>query len=348
MGISQRGAYTQKMNRWCASKPTMLFGVAVIFLLVLGGCGAGGQSQAVFEVSAVEAGISSTAPADQYKIALVMKTLTNPFFIEMEKGARKAQAELGVHLIVKTGAQETSINQQIAIVEEMIAEKVDAIVIAPGSSTELVPVLKNAQDAGIVVVNIDNRLDPVLSEQLGLKNVPFISVDNEQGAYLSAKCIADRFNAPGRVAILEGIREAKNAQDRKAGAERAFGENPFISIAASETAYWKIDEAHDVMQRILQTFPDIQGIFAANDMMALGAIKYLEEAGHDKIMVSGYDALGEAVAAVGDGKMLCTIDQQAAEQGYLGIQYAVRALKGESLPAETMVDVLLVSRPDAH
>ncbi|MCB0021873.1 MAG: substrate-binding domain-containing protein, partial [Caldilinea sp.] len=88
-----------------------------------------------------------------------MKTLTNPFFIEMEKGARRAEQELGIELIVKTGAQETSIEQQIAIVDDFIARGVDAIVIAPGSSTELIPVLKKAQDAGIVVINIDNRLD---------------------------------------------------------------------------------------------------------------------------------------------------------------------------------------------
>jgi ribose transport system substrate-binding protein len=100
---------------------------------------------------------------DALNIALVMKTLTNPFFIEMEKGARLAEEEFKINLIVKTGAQETSIDQQIKIVDDLIIAKVDAIVIAPGGSTELIPVLKKAQDAGIVVVNIDNQLDPVQS-----------------------------------------------------------------------------------------------------------------------------------------------------------------------------------------
>lgn len=300
-------------------------------------------SQSIFERQGLEI-VTPQTEEQRFKIALVMKTLTNPFFIEMEKGARQAQDEFDVDLVVKTGAQETSIEQQIAIVEELITASVDAIVIAPGSSTELIPVLKKAQDAGIVVINIDNRLDEKLSKELGLVGVPFISVDNRYGAYLSAKCIADRIIEPADVAILEGIREAKNAQDRKVGAEQAFAENPNITIVASETGHWKIDEGYVVMRKMLEQHPSIRGVFAANDMMGLGAIAYLEEIGRTDVMVSAYDALQEALEAVKAGKMLCTIDQQPARQGYLGIQAAVQALHGEPLPDEILLDVLLISQ----
>ena len=180
------------------------------------------------------------------RIALVMKTLTNPFFIEMERGARKAEKEFNIELVVKTGAQETSIEQQIIIVEELIREKIDAIVIAPASSTDLVPVLKKAQDAGIPIVNIDNLLDHKLSEKAGLVNVPFISVDNVRGAFLSAKYVSDQITKPTKAAILEGMRTANNAQQRKEGALKAFKENKNIEVVASETANWKIDEAYEV------------------------------------------------------------------------------------------------------
>ena len=251
------------------------FFVAVIVsvtLSLLAGCAdaaAPAGAQSIFETEA-QGSEQATPEMQRPKIALVMKTLTNPFFIEMEKGARRAQDEFDAELIVKTGAQETSIEQQIAIVEELIAAGVDAIVIAPGSSTELIPVLKKAQDAGIVVINIDNRLDQALSAQLGLVGVPFISVNNEQGAYLSAKCIADAIVEPTDVAILEGIREAKNAQDRKAGAERAFAENPLITVVDSQTAHWKIDEGFAVTRHMLEQHPTIKGVFAANDMMDWG------------------------------------------------------------------------------
>jgi ribose transport system substrate-binding protein len=275
-------------------------------------------------------------------IALVMKTLTNPFFEEMEKGARKAETKLGITLVVKTAAQETSIQQQIEIVEELIQEKVDAIVIAPGDSKELIPVLKKAQDHGIKVVNIDNQLDPDVSKQNGLVNVPFISVDNEKGGYLSAKVISDRVNSPAKAAILEGIREAKNSQDRKTGAERAFNENSNITIVASQSAHWKIDEAHDVIASIFQKDPDIRLVFCANDMMALGVVKYLEEQGRNDVLVAGYDALEQAKQAIQQGKLIATIDQQAAFQGYTGVVYADKLLHGEQVPMNTMVDVLVI------
>jgi ribose transport system substrate-binding protein len=276
-------------------------------------------------------------------VALVMKTLTNPFFKSMEKGARQAEDELGVQLIVKTGARETSIEQQVSIVKDLIRAKVDAIVIAPGSSTDLIPVLKEAQDAGIVIINIDNRLDPRRSEEMGLGSVPFISVDNEQGAYLSAKAVADRITTPTKVAIIEGIRTAQNAQDRKRGAMRAFEANHNISVVASETANWKIDEGYQVTARIMAQHPDIGAIFCANDMMALGAIRYLTENQKGKVLVAAYDNLEEAQSAIRRGELVATIDQQAGMQGQMGVQFAVRALNGEVLPRESLVEVKLIT-----
>ncbi|NTV90237.1 MAG: sugar ABC transporter substrate-binding protein [Clostridiales bacterium] len=280
---------------------------------------------------------------DSKDIALVMKTLTNPFFIEMEKGARKAESEFGINLIVKTGAKETSIEQQISIVEELILDKVDAIVIAPGSSTELVPVLKKAQDANIRIVNIDNRLDPAYMEKVGLVDVPFISVDNEEGAYLSAKYVSDMITVPTKAAILEGIRGADNAEQRKNGALRAFAGNKNIQVVASETANWKIDEAHDIVMKMYTDNSDIGVIFCANDMMALGVVQYLQESKREGVLIAGFDALEEAKKAIANGDMTVTINQQADVQGYLGVKYAYEMLQGKTQPAETFVDVKLVT-----
>ncbi|RYF15587.1 MAG: sugar ABC transporter substrate-binding protein, partial [Oxalobacteraceae bacterium] len=121
-------------------------------------------------------------PASRRKrVALVMKTLTNPFFVGMESGARQAEAALDFELLVKTAAQETSIEQQVIIVEGLIRAKVDAIVISPGDSFRLVPILKKAHDAGIVVINVDNRLDPDFAAKTGF-TPPFVGVDNKHGA----------------------------------------------------------------------------------------------------------------------------------------------------------------------
>jgi ribose transport system substrate-binding protein len=285
------------------------------------------------------------APAAK-KIALVMKTLTNPFFVEMEKGARRAQKELGVELLVKTASQETSIEQQIQIVEELIRMKVDAIVIAPGDSLRLVPVLKTAQEAGIQVVNIDNRLDAEAMKKHGLKHVPFISADNEKAAYASARFISRHINKPTEAAILEGIRNADNSRQRRSGAERAFQENPHVRIVARETANWKIDEGYAVTRRLFSVHPNIRLLFCANDMMALGALKYLQESGREGVKVAAYDALEEAKEAVRAGQLAVTVDQQASEQGYQGVVSALRALKGETPLEVVLVETRLVTARD--
>ena len=322
----------------------MILFLCALFLISCGQTAKPDQNDTLIEATQPADAEPAASPSSQKTIALVMKTLTNPFFQEMEKGARKAAGELKINLIVKTAAQETSIEQQIAIVEDLIRAKVDAIVIAPGDSRELIPVLKKAQDAGIKVVNIDNRLDVELSQKMGLVDVPFFSVNNEQGAYLSAKVISDMVKTPTEAAILEGIREAKNAQDRKSGAVRAFEENPNIKLVASETANWKIDEAYTVIAGLYEQHPDIGVIFCANDMMALGVMKYLEEKGKSNVLVAGFDNLKEVQQAIKDGTLKATIDQQAAEQGYQGVMAAMRMLNGDTPPLETTIDVLLVTK----
>ncbi len=311
-----------------------LFLVVGCFLL---GCGEDSST----EPSAQKATTEEKKP----RIALVMKTLTNPFFISMENGARRAEKELGIELIVKTATQETSISQQIEIVDKLVRDNaVDAIVIAPGDSVQLIPVLKKAQDTGTVIVNIDNRLDQQFSDKVGLKDVPFISVDNVKGAYLSAKHIADQASGHSKAAILEGIRSAGNAQDRKAGAEKAFKENPNIELVASETANWKIDEGQTVTAQIFTDHPDIKLLFCANDMMALGAIEYLTKNNRQDVLVAGYDALDEAKKAVESGLMEVTIDQQPQLQGYIGVETALKMLNRQKVDLNVLVDVFVIKK----
>jgi len=334
------------MRRLVPASLTGRLGATLIGCLALGPFLACNHSNkpAIQEITTGEAApraaeATSTAP----RIALIMKTLTNPFFVEMEKGARRAQQETRIDLQVKTATQETSIEQQIQLVENEIKAKAKAIVIAPGDSTRLVPILKEAQDAGIQIVNIDNRLSPEALKSAGMRPVPFISVDNEKGAYSAAKWVADQIQAPTEAAILEGIRTADNGQARKRGAERGFRANPNLKLVASETANWKIDEGYTVARTVFKRHPRIGVLFCANDMMAIGAIKYLQESGHGKVLVAGFDALQEARLAIQSGQLAVTVDQQADQQGYLGITTALKLIHGEPVPMDLRVDVRLVT-----
>ncbi len=282
-------------------------------------------------------------PKSIYRIALVMKTLTNPFFITMEQGARKAAKDLGIELIAKTGAQETSIEQQISIVERLITDQVDAIVIAPAGSVELVPVVKKAIDAGIKVVNIDNKLDVAACKRVGMNSIPFISVDNEAGAYLSAKYITDMAISPAEAIIFEGIVSAKNSQDRTSGAKRAFLEKPGVKIVASQSANWKIDESYDLAKKLFTEYPNVRLLFCANDMMALGAIRYLKNAGMSNVLVASFDNLQEIQPLLQNGSLKASIDQQADLQGYMGVETAYNLILGQSVKETVLVPVKLVT-----
>lgn len=312
--------------------------------LTLHGCG---QSSEPHITTAPTSAPAAPAPVAKKEIGLVMKTLTNPFFVEMEKGARRAEKALGVNLTVKTAAQETSIEQQIQLVEDFTAAKVDAIVIAPGDSQRLVPALKKAADAGVKIVNIDNRLDPEAVRQAGLAPVPFVSVDNEAGAYKAGQFLAEGVKTRTQAAILEGIRSADNAQQRARGARQALQDNPHITVVASETANWQIDEAYTVTKQMLGKYPGIKLLFAANDMMAIGAIKYLQETRRTDVKVAGYDALSEALAEIKAARMVATVDQQAAEQGYQGVALALRQIQGSPVPLVTTIDTRLVTGASA-
>jgi ribose transport system substrate-binding protein len=332
-------------------KKILLLLICLLLVIFNVSCGNATEDTSLLAPAGTQVSVQSDnipGGSEKYTIALVMKTLTNPFFVEMEKGARKAEKEFDINLIVKTGAQETSVDQQITIIEELITQKVDAILIAPADSVQLIPVLKKAQDAGIVIINIDNKLDQQASKKIDLVNVPFISVDNEQGAYLSSGYISQNVNTPTQAIILEGITTAKNAQDRKNGALRAFGENKNIQMVASESANWKIDEAYNLSAKLFKDHPEVKLVFCANDMMAFGVIQYLQENGKTDVKVAAYDALAEAMPMLKNGSLQATIDQQASIQAYTGVQYAIQALKGQQLPPITLLAVLLVTKENAQ
>ena len=147
--------------------------------------------------------------------------------------------------------------------------------------------------------------------------------------------------------MLEGIRSADNAMQRAQGARRALLENKQVKLVASETANWKIDEAYNVTKDIFSRHPNVKLLFAANDMMAIGAIKYLQESGKTQVKVAGYDALDEALTEIKSGRLVATVDQQASEQGYQGIALANRLAHGSVVPEMTLIDTRLVTAQTA-
>lgn len=201
------------------------------------------------------------------KVALVMKSLANEFFLTMENGARKHQKDHASEYSLLTNGirDETDTAGQIRLVEQMIVARVDALVLAPADSKALVPVVKKAVDAGILVINIDNRLDPAALKEKGL-NVPFVGPDNRKGARLVGDFVAKSLKPGDAVGIIEGIPTTTNAQQRTAGFKDA-AEAAKLKIAGVQSGEWEIDKGNKVAAAMLRSEPDLKALLCGNDNM---------------------------------------------------------------------------------
>ncbi len=285
------------------------------------------------------------ATSGKPKIALVMKSLANEFFSTMAEGARKHQQAHAAEydLIVNGTKNETDLGEQVNLVEQMIARRVNAIVIAPADSKALVTVLKRAKEAGILVINIDNKLDPDVLKQAGLK-IPFVGPDNRAGARKVGEALAQRLRPGDKVAIIEGIPTAFNGQQRRLGFEDAM-KAAGMKIATVQSGDWEMEKANTVAAAILTEHPDLKAILCANDNMALGAVSAIQAAGRSgKLLVVGFDNIAAIRPLLADGRVVATADQHADQLAVYGIEAALKILKGEAPPADQTTSVDLVTK----
>jgi len=272
-----------------------------------------------------------------------MKSLANEFFATMAEGARAHQQAHAdrYELIVNGIKDERDLARQVALVEDMIAQGVQAIVIAPADSKALVPVLKRARDKGVVVVNIDNRLDADVLAAASVR-IPFVGPDNRAGARKVAEMVAARLQPGDKVLVLEGIRTSFNGQQRRLGFEDAVRAAGLV-IADSQSAQWEMNIASQIASAMLNAHPNAKAILAANDNMALGALASVRAAGlSGQILIAGFDNIRAVRQAIRSGEILATADQHADQLAVFGIEYALQILSGAAEPSdrETPVDLI--------
>jgi ribose transport system substrate-binding protein len=277
------------------------------------------------------------------KVALIMKSLANEFFKTMEEGARAHHKEhSGEYDLTVVGIKdEQDVGRQIDYVESIMAQKVDAIVIAPADSKALVPVCKRAMDAGIIVVNIDNKFDAAVLADKGVK-IPFVGPDNRKGARLAGEHLASKLKPGDKVAIIEGVPNAFNGIQRKLGFEDAM-KAAGMNIVSSQSGYWETSKAEPIVSALITEYADLKAVLCANDSMALGAIAAIKAAGKsDDVLVIGFDNITAVQRLLKEGKILCTVDQHADKLALFGIEYALEMLEGKGTPSdkETPVDLI--------
>jgi ribose transport system substrate-binding protein len=288
---------------------------------------------------------AATAPA---RIALVVKTLNSPFFLDMKKGAEAAARELGVELVVQAAEREIDVEKQMQIIENLIQTRVSALCIVPSGSKELVPAVGKANRANIPVLVVDTRLDDEAVKADGATYVAFIGSDNYQGGKIAGAHLRQLFQGPAQVVVLEGIPGHETADNRLRGFREGVGSGGLIKIIASQPANWERDQGFNVMQNLLQAHRQIDAVFACNDMMALGAVEAIAAAGKNgRIKVLGFDAIDEARKEITNRRMEASIAQHPAEMGRLAIENAVKVLNGETIPKYIPVAIELITLKNA-
>jgi ribose transport system substrate-binding protein len=346
IGLAAKTPRRQDMQEWTPLR-SLTFSLASWRL--------GGQSLLVVVLACLFVGCgdkaevtATTAPAKpasgKPRVALVMKSLANEFFAAMAEGAKAHQAaHAGDYDLVVNGIKdERDLTRQVALVEEMVASGVQAIVIAPADSKALVPALRRAREAGVVVVNIDNRLDVDVLKAEKL-TIPFVGPDNRAGAKKVAEHLAKTLMTGDQVLVLEGIRTSFNGAQRRLGFEDAL-KAANVVIADSQTAQWDMAQANTIAASMLTRHPEAKAILAANDSMALGAIAAVKAANlSGTVQVVGFDNIPAVREALKAGSVLATADQHGDQLAVYGIEVALKLIADPQAPVadrETPVDLI--------
>lgn len=262
-------------------------------------------------------------------IGLAVSTLNNPFFVTLSEGAQAEAEKQGVKLIVVDAGDDAA--KQTNDIDDLISKNISVLIVNPVDSDAVAPAVKDAVAAGIKVVSVDRVVN-------GVDVDCAIASDNVAGAQMATEYLVSLVGEGAKVAELEGVSGASATIDRGEGFHMVADEK--LDVVSKQTANFNRSEGMTVMENMLQANPDIQGVFAHNDEMALGAVEAI--AGKD-IVVVGFDATDDAMTAVAEGKMAATVAQKPDLMGATAVDTAVKLINGETVEKEIPVEVELVT-----
>lgn len=279
-------------------------------------------------------GVGTTQSAIAERIALVISTLNNPFFVTLQEGAEAKAEALGHDLIVLDSGNDSA--RELSNIEDALSRDIDVLLVNPTDSDAVVSGVRAANSRDVPVITLDRSAN-------GGTIVSHIASDNVAGGELAAEFIIERLGGEGQVVQLEGVPGASATRDRGEGFMAGIEGVSGIELVATQPANFNRSEGLNVMENLLQAHDDIDAVFAQNDEMALGAQRALQAGGHDEVILVGFDGTDDGIEAVNDGKMAATIAQQPARIGELGVTTADRLFKGESVESNVPVPLQLIT-----
>ncbi len=299
------------------NKLCILMLVSVFILSVMGTAAA--QTKATTQVE-----------EGKFVIGFIVKNLVNPFFVAMKEGAEQAGKDYGVDVRVYSPEKPDDVEAQIRIMEDMIQQNFDAIIIVPADSRGIISGIEKANKAGVPIFVANTRA-------FGGEFLTFAGISHTEIAQIMTEKLCQELEGKGNIVIISGVPGAQTTIDKKPGIEAALAKYPDVKILDEQTGMYQRENAMRVMQDFLVRYPNINGVMAQDDGMALGAIEAIRSAGKlGKIKVVGSNADPDALQSVLLGELTATIDEAPEKQAYLTTEAAIKYLMDGIVPPKEL------------
>ncbi|MBD3378185.1 substrate-binding domain-containing protein [candidate division KSB1 bacterium] len=276
--------------------------------------------------------------SDKPRILVSPKGLVLSFWLSVKAGAEKAGKEMNAEIIWKGPSLETDIAGQIDIIQDNINKRVDAIVVAACDATALVPILEQADRAGIPVITIDSGINSAVPKS-------FIATDNVMAAEKAADVLARLVHEKGEVGMIPFVPGAATSIMREQGFKKGLAKYPDMELVSVQYSQTKVEQAMAVTEDMVTAHPNLAGIFAANEAGTVGCAQALKSRGlAGKVKLVGFDASENELQALKDGTVDALIVQNPHKMGYLGVKTAMQVLNGEPVQERIDTGIMVITR----
>ena len=284
--------------------------------------------------SSLLVGCGKNTNSDTQKIGLIVSTLNNPFFVDLKTGIENQAKKLGYDVVVLDSQNDPA--KEVSNMEDISVKDVDVVLLNPVDSDSAIASVMVANNLDLPVITVDRAAN-------GGEVVSHVASDNAEGGKMAAQYLINQLGDNANIVELEGIAGSSATRDRGAGFDNEI-ENSNLNIITKQSADFDRTKGLSVMENIIQSKGDIDAVFAQNDEMALGALKALQDANMDNVLVVGFDATDDAVASVNKGEMSATIAQQPILIGETAVNLTHRFLSGETVEAFAPVELKFISK----
>ena len=284
--------------------------------------------------SSLLVGCGKNTNSDTQKIGLIVSTLNNPFFVDLKTGIENQAKKLGYDVVVLDSQNDPA--KEVSNMEDISVKDVDVVLLNPVDSDSAIASVMVANNLDLPVITVDRAAN-------GGEVVSHVASDNAEGGKMAAQYLINQLGDNANIVELEGIAGSSATRDRGAGFDNEI-ENSNLNIITKQSADFDRTKGLSVMENIIQSKGDIDAVFAQNDEMALGALKALQDANMDNVLVVGFDATDDAVASVDKGELSATIAQQPILIGETAVNLTHRFLSGETVEAFAPVELKLISK----